>query len=226
MSKLKLDKKERLENLCQLISYLDGIRAFRRVEPELIKEGFQKMGSKEFTEMWKSIRHDIEKIVYTPITEIEGVQTLMRLVALLKLLTQLSSIFMVIVLACNLRPPEKLPIPLPPIFRGWPILTIAVMFSFAMMIALVVVDYAVRRKIIKYEREHEDKFRPGRERLKIIIEKLVEKLAEELKLSGEDPQKYKMILFFKYKGLKVIKENRGKILRRKYPLYEVICSVQ
>ncbi|MEM1540371.1 MAG: hypothetical protein QXJ07_03190 [Candidatus Bathyarchaeia archaeon] len=225
MPKSKLDKKEKLENLCRLILYLDGVRAFRRVEPELIKESFQKMGSKEFTDMWKSIRHDVEKIAYNPITEIEGLPTLMRLVALLKLLTPLSSIFMVLILACNLRPLEKLPMPLPPIFRGWITMTIAIMFSFATMIALIAADYAVRRKIIKYEREHEGKFGPGKERLKIVIEKLVGKLAEELKLNGEDPQKYKMILFFKYKGLKVVKEDRGKILRRKYPLYEVICCV-
>lgn len=225
MVRLKSSKKEKLENLCQLILYLDGVRAFRRVEPELIKEGFQKMGTKEFTDMWKSIRHDVEKIAYNPITEIRGLPTLMKLVALLKLLVPLSSIFMVLVIAAHFRPPEKLPLPLPSVFREWITLTIAFTFSFATIIALVTLDYTIRRKIIKYEEKHCEKFSAGRERIRNVIERLVKVLAKELERNGEDPKKYKMILFFKYKGLKVIKEDRGKILRRKYPLYEVICSI-
>lgn len=225
MSRPKLTKKEKLENLCQLILYLDSVRAFRRIEPELIRESFQRMGSKEFTDMWKNIRHDVEKIAYNPIMEIQGLPTLLRLHAYLKLFAPLSSIFMVLALAANLHPPERLPIPLPPLFREWITLTIAVAFSITIMIALVLVDYSIRRKIIKYEEEHVEKFGLGKERIKIVIEKLVKKLAEELKRSNEDPEKYKMILFFKYDGLEVVKEHRGKILKRRYPLYEVICSI-
>jgi hypothetical protein len=224
MPKSTSTKRDRLDNLCQLIVNLDSIRAFRRVDPEVIREGFQIMGSKEFTDMWKSIKHDVEKIVYSPITEIKGLPTLMRLAAFLKLLTSLTSIFMVLVLAANLRPPEKLPIPLPMIFRGWIAFTIAITLSLTSIIALMTVDYTIRRKIIKYEEGHSEKFSAGRQRIKNVIEKLVEKLAEGIKQSGEDPQKYKMILFFKYKGLKVIKEPSGRIFKRRYPLYEVICS--
>jgi len=224
MPKSASTKRDILDNLCQLIVNLDSIRAFRRVDQEVIREGFQIMGSKEFTDMWKSIKHDVEKIVYSPITEIKGLPTLMRLAAFLKLLLSLTSIFMVLVLAANLRPPEKLPIPLPMIFRGWIAFMIAITLSLTSMIALMTVDYTIRRKIIKYEEGHSEKFSAGRQRIKYVIEKLVEKLAEGIKQSGEDPQKYKMILFFKYKGLKVIKEHRGRIFKRRYPLYEVICS--
>ncbi|MGQ9507723.1 MAG: hypothetical protein ACUVTB_07730 [Candidatus Bathycorpusculaceae bacterium] len=226
MSKSSLAKKEKLENLCQLILNLDSVRALRRVKPELIKEGFQNMQSKEFTEMWKNIRHDVEKIAYTPITEIKGLATLMRLVAFLKLLTPLTSIFMILVLASHFRSPEKLPIPLPTIFSEWTTFTIAVTLSLATMIALMAVDYTIRRKIIKYEEKHREKFSEGRERIRKVIEKLAAKFAEELERQGEDPNKYRMILFFKYKRLKVVKESRGRIFKRKYPLYEVICSLE
>jgi hypothetical protein len=174
--------------------------------------------------MWKSIRHDVEKIAYNPITEIKGLSTLMRLVAFLKLLSPLTSIFMILVLAAHFRPPEKLPIPLPMVFREWITLMIAVILSLATMIALMAADYTIRRKIIEYEERHSEKFSAGRQRIKNVIEKLVEKLNEEINRNGEDPEKYKMILFFKYKGLKVIKEDKGRIFRRKYPLFEVICS--
>lgn len=226
MSKSSPTKKEKLENLCQLILNLDSVRAFRRVKPELIKEAFQKMQSKEFTDMWKNIRHDVEKIAYTPITEIKGVPTLMRLVAFLKLLTPLTSIFMILVLASHFRSPEKLPIPLPTVFREWTTFTIAVTLSFATMIALVAVDYTIRRKMIKYEEKHREKFSEGRERIRNVIEKLAAKLAEELERQGEDPNKYKMLLFFKYKRLKVVKESRGRIFKKKYPIYEVVCSTE
>lgn len=226
MSKSSLTKKEKLENLCQLILNLDSVRAFRRVKPELIKEGFQNMQSKEFTGMWKNIRHDVEKIAYSPITEIKGLPTLMRLVAFLKPLAPLTSIFMILALASRFRSPEKLPIPLPTVFGEWPTLIIAVTLSSATMIALVAVDYTIRRKIIKYEEKHRAKFSEGRERIRNVIEKLAAKLAEELELQGEDPNKYKMLLFFKYKRLKVVKESRGRIFKKKYPIYEVVCSTE
>ncbi|MGB9675995.1 MAG: hypothetical protein ACPL0C_02250 [Candidatus Bathyarchaeales archaeon] len=218
-------EKEELNNLCDLIITLDSVRAFRRPNPEVIKAGFQKTGSKEFTEMWKEIRHDVEKIAYTPLN-IEGLPSLMRVVAILKMLVPIASFLMILTLATRLRPFEKLLVPPFTIFKDPLALVLTTTFSLATMIALMATDYTIRRRVIKYEESHMDKFSKGRERIKKVIEKLVEKLAKELKRNKEDPNKYKMMLFYKYRGLKVVKEKRGRIFKRKYPLYEVICSIE
>lgn len=216
---------EEINNLCDLIITLDSVRAFRRPNPEVIKAAFQKIGSKEFTEMWKEIKHDVEKIAYTPLN-IEGLPSLMRIVAILKLLVPVASFLMILTFVTHLRPFEKLLVPPFTIFKApfAPMLTTT--FSLATIIALMATDYTIRRKVIKYEESHMDKFSQGRERIKKVIEKLAEKLSKELKRRKEDPNKYKMMLFYKYKGLKVIKEKRGRILKKKYPLYETICSIE
>jgi hypothetical protein len=214
-------RREKLDILCQLISNLDGIRAFRRIEPELIKEDFQNLGSGEFIQMWKKIRYDVEKIAYMPM-EIKGLPKLIRAVAFLRLLTPMLLILMIVVLVYQL-----LYIRIFPQFRAilgsWAAAVTSVTLSSFAIITLVTIDYTIRRRVIKYEEKHIEKFSEGRERIKNVIQKLIAELREELKRSNEDPNKYKMILFYKYDGLKVIKESRGRILR-KYPLYEVVCS--
>jgi len=217
--------KEKLDNLCQLILNLDSVRAFRCIKPELIKENFQSLGSSEFTRMWKTIRHDVEKIAYLSM-EIEGLPKLMRVVAFLRFLTPILSIFMMVALGFHWLYAKILPIPLRTILGSGATVVVSVtMFSFA-TITFITVDYTIRRRMIKYVEKHAGKFSKGRERIKNVIQKLIVKFAEELKRNDIDPNKYKMMLFFKYDGLKVIKESRGRILKRKYPLYEVVCSTE
>jgi len=216
-------QREELNNLCQLIVDLDSIRAFRRIEPELLKQSFQKTKSAEIMDEWKAIRHDVEKISYMP-TEIEGLPTLMRLAAFLKLLAPVVSIFMVLTLAS--RGSKTLPIPLPAIFGERAIFVIAVSLSFGLTLAFVMVDYTIRRRVIKYEETHIEKFGTGRKRIENVIRKLVERLAKELKRRNEDPNNFKLTLYYKYEGLKVIKESRGRILRRKYLVYTAICLTE
>jgi len=215
--------KEKLDNLCQLILNLDSIRAFRGIKPELIKEGFQSLGSGELTRMWKMIRHDVEKIAYQAM-EIPGLPKLMRLVAFLRFLTPILSILMMVALASQLLYAKIFPIPLRAIFGHRATVVVTVTLFLCAMIAFITVDYTIRRRVIKYEEKHAEKFSRGRERINNVIQKLIVKFAEELKRSGEDPNNYKMILFYKYEGLKVIKESRGRILKRNYPLYTAICS--
>lgn len=219
------ERREKIESLCQLIVDLDSVRAFKRVKPELLREGFERMKSAELMQMWKTIRHDVDKIAYMPL-KIQGLPTLMRLAAFLKLLSPLVSIFMVLSLAALFRSPKGLPIPLPAIFAERTTFVITFILSFAIFIAFIIVDYIIRRKVVKYEEEHMDKFSRGRERIKNVIQELIAKLTEELKRQNEDPNNFKMILFHKYKGLKIIKETRGRIIKRKYPLYTAICSME
>ena len=150
---IQKNPKEKLDILCQLILDLDSIRAFRCIKPELIKENFQSLGSSEFTRMWKTIRHDVEKIAYLSM-EIEGLPKLMRVVAFLRFLTPILSIFMMATLAFHLLYGKILPIPLRTILGSRTTVVVSVtIFSFA-TIAFITVDYTIRRRMIKYEEKH------------------------------------------------------------------------
>lgn len=216
--------KNYLLSLCNLIMTLDSIRAFRRFDPETIKEKFQSLGSKEFTEMWKEIRHDVEKIAYVPL-HVKGVPSLMKLVMILRALVPMVALLTLLSITARLPLYERiLPKPLT-IFKNPLAFVITGVASFATITTLITVDFTIRRRIIRYEETHADKFSKGRERIEKVIERLIEKLAKEIKSRGEDPSKYKMTLYFKYKGLKILREKRGGIFRRKYPIYEAICSI-
>jgi len=216
--------KEKLDNLSQLILNLDSVRALRGVKPELIKKGFQNLRSGELTQLWKTIRHDVEKIAYHSM-EIQGLPKLMGLVAFLRLLTPILSILMMVALASQLLYAKILPIPLRAILGHWATVVVTAFSFVCSMLALITVDYTIRRRVVKYEEKHAEKFSKGRQRIYNVIEKLIARFAEELERADGNPNKYKMILFYKYKGLKILKESRGRILKRKYPLYTVICSV-
>ncbi len=217
--------KDELDHLCYLIVTLDSVRAFRRPKPETIEEAFKKLGKKELTNLWKEIKHDVEKIVYLPM-RISGLPSLMRLVAILKMIIPIVSFFMMFSLAMNIMPLFKRLQGTPLMIFGNPhTFIITSMVSLLMMLMLVATDYKIRKRVIKYEEEHASKFSRGRERIKRVIEELVEIFSKELKKSKEDPNKYKMLLFYEYRGLTVLRERRGRIIKRKYPLYEVVCSL-
>lgn len=218
----KPKKQKDLENLSLLISQLDGMRGFRRVQPEVIKDAFKNMRSKDLEREWKKIRHDVEKIVYLPLT-IQGLPTLIRLAMISKLIIPISLILTVLAIAPKMH--RFLPIPLPPIFGQDIVLIFFMILSIVTANGFIITDFIIRRKIVKYEKEHKQKFSKGRERIKDVTQRLILELVEKLKRRGGDPADYKMKFFFKdYRGIKVIKESRGRIFKKKYFVYTVICS--
>jgi hypothetical protein len=193
------------------------------VDPEAIKEAFKRTAFKDLGQEWKKIRHDVEKIVYLPLT-IQGVPTLIRLAIILKLLTPISLIFIVLAIAPRLIRFQLIPIP--SIFGGEAFVFFSIL-SIIVMNGFVITDFIIRRRITKYEEKHKKKFSKGRERIKEVTQQLILKLVEKLKRRGGDPADYKMIFFFTdYKGIKIIKESRGRIFKKKYPVYTVIPSIE
>lgn len=93
--------------------------------------------------------------------------------------------------------------------------------------AFVITHFIVRKRITKYEEKHKKKFSKVRERIRDVTQKLILKLVEKLKRRGGNPADYEMIFFFRdYEGIKVVKESRGRILKKKYPIYTVIPSIE
>lgn len=200
----KPKKQEDLKDLCLLISQLDGLRVFQRVKPEIIKDAFEKMKSKDLEREWKKIRHDVEEIVYLP-TKIQGLGTLVTLATILKLLIPASLIF---------------------VFLARVHFIVIITLAITIPNVFIITDFIIRRKIAKYEEKHKEKFSKGKERIKEVTQRLILELMKKVKRSGGDPADYKIKLLFKdYKGIKIIKESRGRIFKKKYPNYTVIPSI-
>jgi len=202
--KSKKHIKEELQDLCQLIMWLDGLTVFKRVEPSKIESAFKSLGSKWFGE-WKSIRRYVEKIVYMPM-DIPEVSKLMTIVYYVKTMIPLTSMLVIISFMSLAYKSVWVPHPIlkNPIFLLFTLILFTVFVN-----TFIILDYRIRSKIEKYEKAHTGKLSRGREQIKKVAQKLIFKLVKDIKRYDEDPEDYKMELFHKdYKGVKIIKEKK------------------
>lgn len=207
---------DRLSDLRYLILQLDGIRAFRRVGTEGIENSFQRINS---IGVWRKIKPDVEEIVYFP-NAIPGLLRLIKIVATLRKLFFTCLILMILALLIRFG---FAPMLTPTIYYA------LLAFPMLIMIAFVSVDFAIRKRIAKYEEEHLTMQSGEKEHIKAVIQELIIKLLKEIKSRGENPSNYKMKLFYgDYKGIMIIKERREKIygiFKRKYSTYIAIPSL-
>lgn len=219
LSKLGFRRKsevDRLSDLHYLILQLDSIRAFRRVGTEKIENSFKRINS---TRVWRAIRSDIEEIVCLPNT-IPGVPRLTKIVMTLRTLVPTCFIFIIFALLIRIG---VIPIHVPIIYFA--------LFAFPVfvIIAFVLIDFTIRRRIVKYEEEHPAMQSREKEHIKAVIQELIMELLREIRSGGEDPDNYKMKLFYKdYERIKIIKERKERvfgIFKRKYSTYIAIPSL-
>ncbi len=207
---------DKLSDLYYLAVQLDNIRAFRRVGTEKIESAFQRINS---TGVWRKIKSDVEEIVYLPNT-IPGVPRLTKIVMTLKTLFPTCFIFIILALLIGIG---FIPIHAPIIFFA--LLT----FPVFVIIAFVLIDFTIRRRIVKYEEEHPAMQSREKEHIKAVIQELIMELLREIRSGGEDPDNYKMKLFYKdYERIKIIKERKERvfgIFKRKYSTYIAIPSL-
>jgi len=219
LSKLGFRRKsevDRLSDLHYLILQLDSIRAFRRVGIEKIENSFKRINS---TRVWRAIRSDIEEIVCLPNT-IPGVPRLTKIVMILRTLFFTCFIFIILALLIRIG---VIPIHLPIIYFA------LLAFPVFVIIAFVLIDFTIRRRIVKYEEEHPAMQSREKEHIKAVIQELIMKLLKEIESCGEDPSNYRMRLFYEdYERIKIIKERKEKvfgIFKKKYSTYIAIPSL-
>lgn len=207
---------DRVSDLHYLILQLDGIRAFKRVGTEGIENSFKRINS---TGVWRKIKPDVEEIVYFP-NALWGLPRLMKIVMTLRRLFSTCIILVILALLIRLG---LVPMPTPIIYYA------VLAFPMLIMLAFVSVDFTIRRRVAKYEKEHPAMQGEEKEHIKTVIQELIMKLLKGIKSGGENPNDYKMKLFYKdYKGIKIIKERREKvfgIFKRKYSTYIAIPSM-
>lgn len=204
----------KLQNLCYLIVQLDSIRAFKRTELTQIEQSFEEIHG---VGLWEEIRPDLEKIVHFPST----LPRALRLMQVAALLRRLFPICFVSVILFLLDQAGIISLPVSPIASF-----LFVLLPIAILIAFVYVDLFIRRTIIKYEREHPNMQSKQKEHIKTVIERLIVDLWREIHTLGGTPGDYEMEVFFSdYEGIKIIKESRRKLLKRRYPTYLAIPSM-
>lgn len=207
---------DKLSDLYYLTVQLDNIRAFRRVGTEKIESAFQRINS---TGVWRKIKSDVEEIVYLPNT-IPGLLRLTKIVMILKMLFPTSLLFLVLAFLIRIG---IIPINAPALPYVLIFFAIFVMFSF------IALDFIIRRRIAKYEEEHPTMQSKEKEHIRDVVQELIKELLKEIRSRGEDPDRYKMRLFYKdYRGIRIIKEYRERIFgifKRKYSIYLAIPSL-
>jgi hypothetical protein len=193
-----------------LIQQLDGIRAFRRVDPGRLEQSFERL---ELFRLWGSIKNDVGRIAYFP-------ETIPGLPKLIKVTTTLRSLFPIALLSLALSVFIRLGI-LP-----MPTTSVYLIFLFvplAIMAAFISVDLTVRRRIAAQERANPGLHSEEKQRIKAVIVELLNRLNIEIRLKREDPNRYRMRLYFNdYPGIVVLSERIERmfgVFRRSYSRY-------
>ncbi len=216
---------ERFEDLVQIISLLDGIRAFRRTDPEKIEQHFKNLKSKELSKEWGKIKRDVEKIVYLP-QKIPGAIKYMQTTAVLKMVYPLIVGLLLVAIGASLRR-SFFKSEILKFLSSFPFVTTMVILSVALANIYVFFDYRLRKKIVRYEESHKEKFAMGRRRIKTVIQKTINILNRELMKTDYPRENYKITLFFSdYEGLEIKPKKKGLFSKRKYELFEGIPSVE
>jgi hypothetical protein len=198
-----------------LIQQLDGIRAFRRVDPGRIEQSFERLG---LFKIWSSIKKNVQAIAYFP-------ETIAGLSKLIKITTTLRSLFPIALLSLALSVLIRLGIfPLP----TTSVYLIFLFVPLAIMAAFISVDLTVRKRIAAEERENPQLHDEEKRRIKEVIDDLLNRLNIEIRLKNEDPSRYRMRLYFKdYPGATVLAEKVERVFgvfRRSYSRYMSIPS--
>jgi len=208
------DDEQRLKKVCHLLTQLDSLRAFRRLNLTTVEESFHEINR---TKLWEEIQPDLEKIVYFPQT-LPMAFRLMQVGAVLRRLFPICFFSVVLVIldkAGIVRIPAS------------PIATLLFLFvPIVILIGFVGVDLFIKRIIIKYERAHPKMQSKQKEHIKRIIQTLTKDLREETRRLGKNPAHVQMELYFDdYEGIKIVRELRGRFLRRKYPIYHGVPAM-
>lgn len=207
---------ETLDQYHYLISQLDSVRAFRRVDPSKLEDSVNKTNA---ANVWSRIRPSIERIAYLP-DSLPGLSNLIRITATLRLLFPLCffSFILALLIRVGIFPVNN--IFLYNLFLFGPLV---IMFSF------IVVDFIIRKKVARYEEEHPALHVEEKDQIKKAVEELILKFIREMKLYKENPDRYQMRLYFgDYRGTTVINEHREKIFgvfKRKYSTFTTMLAL-
>ncbi|MGQ9586784.1 MAG: hypothetical protein ACUVT7_00150 [Thermoplasmata archaeon] len=220
-------KDEQITPLTDVITSLDSVRAYRRRSSQNLREKFERlggMGYPELRKLWWAIEDDVGTIVDMPM-DVPRVPAMIRLNFYLRLVGRIFFILLVIVLAARLVRAWR------PYLGGlfgesvW-VVIIVVIGSVGALNAEVVVDYLIRRKIVRYEAETEQKYAKQVASLKKATQTVIDQLAREVKRSNKDAKDFPFHLFFDdYDGIEVISTKTPRsmfVFKKRFKIYTAV----
>lgn len=204
------------EVLLQLIQQLDSLRAFRRLDISKVEIFFRRA---DLINKWKSIKPDLESIVYMP-NNLPQTSSFIKMAVIFRQLFPACFFAIILVFLVNIGLVAHLPAFL---YR------LALVIPFVIIGGFILSDMIVRKRIANYENNNPQLHSEEKERIKKVVEHLVDKLALKIKELNMNPENYKMRLYFDdYRGVKIEKAVVEKILglfKRNYPVYLAIPAL-
>ena len=232
LGRKKKKEEDPVTTLARCIVILDDIRAYRRKDVEQIEALFSELKKSRFKEhydMWIKARPYAEKIVDMPL-KVEGVRSMIRTLAWVKVATRVALIALVFFIAMLLVPAwEKVLGPHPFGGNGFLYASVAVVVMVVMMNVGQVIDYRIRKKIIAYEDATVDEYKPAREKMKDSVDKMMFTLARESIRKDVNRSDFGLVLYFDdYDHIEVVKQWKPKsigLFKKSYNHYQVLPKV-
>lgn len=215
--------------LTDVITSLDGVRAYRRRNSQGLDEKFQRLGSMGYSELgkiWWQVEDDVKRIVDMPM-QIPRVAAMIRLNYALRLVGRIFMILLVIGFAARS-------------IRAWRsslgellghnmwFLIIVIVGSIVGINGEIVTDFLIRRKVIEYERASEEKYKENVEAVKKATQTVMNRLAREIKVSQKDRGDFPFHLFFDdYDGIEVVSVKTPKsmfVFKRSYKVFTAVVK--
>jgi len=191
-----------LATLRDFIVILDGYRARDYTDIEFMDKAVVegKLGSK-FVEDWKEIR----KILIKMASSSASIPGVVKFIKIRDFIGFISMIFMTAAFTLVI-----FQIALKKSFLGL-YGEFVFLSTFILLIVSIISRFLINRKIglkiEKYHAENPEKFRNHLLRLREVVQDLLYSLSKQIKLSGEDPEDYKMKFYnADYKRIKIVEE--------------------
>jgi len=220
---------EQILPLTDVISSLDSIRAYRRRSSRDIDEKFRKLGGMGYPEarkIWNQVEDDIDRIVDMPM-QIPAVPSMIRLTYMLRLMGRMFLILLVVVIAARFVKAWQSSLGELLGDNMW-FLIFVVVGSLVGINGEMVVDFMIRRKIIKYEKSSEEKYRKNVDAVKKATQGLIDRLAKELERSQKDRADFSFQLFFDdYDGIEVVSSKTPRslfVFKRDFKVFKAVVK--
>jgi len=191
-------RNENYENMAWLITALDNYRAGKRVKDSSLREKARLVRSKFRVPSLNDIRNDIDAIKAVAEKRNPKMKFYANLMITLQfLIKQGLAIFLLLSFITLLT--------FKSFFTTEQMRWVVYGIVFA-AVAVAWLRWYIRDKIMRIYAEHQDEYRKNQLNIRGFVQELINTMREDIKKEGENPKKYKMVLYFKdYENIKIIK---------------------
>jgi len=204
--KKKENVKEELEKYVEVINKLDAFRALRLWDPRPIEQIVKTSSSSDLRQAYKNIKSTLYKIAYYP-AEVPELRKRLKILAVLKFLSIICLVFIAITLVISTISPALLE----KVFGSF-LATIAVNAVLLIVINVsMIAEYRLRKGLAEFYESKSLSLK--KERIKNVVQFLIDRLCERIKKLGLNPEDYALSpCHLDYRNIKVIRKTRRKII--------------